>query len=90
MVFGHGEVQSSTLREILAVRKVLESFAPKLAGLCVKWFTDNQNVARIIDIGSPKLPLQEEAKRIFHICILHGIQSSPNGCLGPVMSKLII
>ena len=29
------------------------------------WFTDNQNVARIIDFGSPKLPLQEEARRIF-------------------------
>ena len=38
--------QSSMLREILAVRKVLESFAPKLAGLYVKWFTDNQNVAQ--------------------------------------------
>ena len=69
--------QSSTLREILAVRKVLESFAPKLAGLCVKWFTDNQNVARIIDIGSPKLHLQEEARRIFHICVSHGISIEP-------------
>ncbi|CAH3141245.1 unnamed protein product, partial [Porites lobata] len=28
--------ESSTIREILAVRKVLQSFAPKLAGLCVK------------------------------------------------------
>lgn len=45
--------QSSTLSEILAVRKVLQSFASKLAGLCVKWYTDNQNVARIIDVGSP-------------------------------------
>ena len=32
--------ESSTMREILAVRKVLQSFAPKLAGLCVKWHTD--------------------------------------------------
>ena len=69
--------QSSTLREILAVRKVLESFAPKLAGLCVKWFTDDQNVARIIGIGSPKLLLQEEARRIFHICVSHGISIEP-------------
>ena len=38
--------ESSTMREILAVRKVLQSFAPKLAGLCVKWHTDKQNVAR--------------------------------------------
>ena len=28
--------ESSTMREILAVRKVLQSFSPKLAGLCVK------------------------------------------------------
>ena len=28
--------ESSTMREILVARKVLQSFAPKLAGLCVK------------------------------------------------------
>ena len=32
----------STTGEILAVRKVLQSFAPKLKGLCVKWQTGNQ------------------------------------------------
>ena len=48
-----------------------------MAGLCVKWFTDNRNVARIIDIGSPKSPLQEEARRIFNICVLHGISIEP-------------
>lgn len=47
--------QSMTLREILAARKVWQSFAHELAGLCVKWFTDNQNVAHVIDISSPKL-----------------------------------
>ena len=34
--------ESSTTGEILAVRKVLQSFAPKLEGLCVKWQTGNQ------------------------------------------------
>lgn len=29
------------------VRKVLQSFALKFAGLCGKWHTDNQNVAHI-------------------------------------------
>ena len=29
-------IKSSTMREILAVRKVLQTFTPKLAGLCVK------------------------------------------------------
>ena len=36
----------------MAVRKVLQSFAPKLAGLCVKWHTDNQNV---VGIGWPEV-----------------------------------
>ena len=69
--------ESSTMREILAVRKVLQSFAPKLAGLCVKRHTDNQNVARIIDVGSRKSGLQSKAKRIFEICVLHGISIEP-------------
>ena len=43
--------------EILAVKNVSQSFAPKIAVLCVKWHTDNQNVARIIESG-----LQSEAK----------------------------
>ena len=64
--------ESFTMREILAVRKVLQSFAPTLAGLCVKWYTDNQNVARIIDFGSRKSGLQSDAKRIFEICVHHG------------------
>ena len=65
--------ESFTMREILAVRKVLQSFAPTLAGLCVKWYTDNQNVARIIDFGSRESGLQSDAKRIFEICVHHGI-----------------
>ena len=53
--------ESSTMREILAVSKILLSFAPKLAaGLCVKWHTDNQNVARIIGVGSRMSGLQSE------------------------------
>ena len=43
--------ESFTMREILAVRKVLQSFAPKLAGLCVKWHTDNQNVVFLVSVA---------------------------------------
>lgn len=72
-----------TLRETLAVRKFWQSFAPELAGLCVKWFTDHQNVAHIIDIGSPKLlSARSQSLTVF--------QPSSIGCLGPVVSKLII
>ena len=44
--------QSSTIPEILAIRNVLQSFAPKLAGLCFKWHTENQNV---VGIGWPEV-----------------------------------
>ena len=59
---------SSTLREILAVKYVLLSLVPKLAGSSIKWFTDNQNVPRILSCGSGKSHLQREALAIFHIC----------------------
>ena len=73
--------ESSTMREILAIRNVLQSFAPKLAGLCVKWHTDNQNVARIINVGSRDSGLQEESKCIFEICVHHGISFEPEWVL---------
>ena len=44
----------STWRELKAVSLVLASFATKLAGHRVKWFTDNQNVVRIVEAGSGK------------------------------------
>ena len=44
--------QSSTWRELRAVRLVLESFGPKLQNERVRWFTDNQNVVRIVLGGS--------------------------------------
>ena len=53
----------------------LLSFAPKLAGLCVKWHTDNQNVR--VGVGSRISGLQSEAKRIFEVCVHHGISIEP-------------
>ena len=47
---------SSTWRELKAVFAVLQSFAKKLQGHTVKWFTDNQNVVRIVQVGSKKNP----------------------------------
>ena len=48
--YAHGQwsadelVLSSTWRELKAVYNVLRSFAPKLKGHAVKWFSDNQAV----------------------------------------------
>ena len=64
---------SSTLRELLAVKYVLLSLVDILSGLTVKWFTDNQNVPRIIECGSSKSHLQCEALSIFQVCCAYGI-----------------
>lgn len=61
--------QSSTWREIRAVTGTLESIAHKLSNQRVRWFTDNQNVARIIQVGSRKELLQLEALNIFELAV---------------------
>ena len=43
----------------------------------VEWHTDNQYVARIIDVGSGKSGLQSKAKRILEICVHLGIFIEP-------------
>ena len=59
---------SSTLKELMAVKYVLISLIDKLSGCSVKWFTDNRNVALILNIGSKKSHLQHEILQIFNIC----------------------
>ena len=65
--FAHGQwsadelVLSSTWRELKAVHNVLQSFASKLIGHAVKWFSDNQAVVRIVQVGSGRPHLQEGA-----------------------------
>jgi len=61
--------RSSTWRELRAVKCVLESFQSKLQDERVRWFTDNQNVVRIVQHGSCKPALQAEALAIFYICM---------------------
>ena len=69
--------QSSTWRELKAVRLVLESLVSKLANERVRWFTDNQNVCRIIMCGSRRPNLQEEAIAIFSISVANHIRIEP-------------
>ena len=70
-------VQSSTWRELKAVRMVLESFQSKLKNERVRWFTDNQNVVRIVQYGSKKPSLQAEALGIFSTCASNNIRIEP-------------
>ena len=58
-------LESSTWCELRAVRLILESLVPKLQNERVRWFTDNQNVARILAVGSKNPSLQTEVLAIF-------------------------
>ena len=78
--FAHGQwsaeelILSSTWRELKAVHNVLQSFASKLKGHAVKWFSDNQAVVRMVQVGSGKPHLQEGALSIFELCFQHNIK----------------
>ena len=69
--------KSSTWRELRAVTLVLESVNKHLANQRVRWFTDNQNVVRILQVGSKKPNLQEEALKVFALAIRHQIRIDP-------------
>ena len=69
--------QSSTWRELKAVRLVLESFQSKLENERVRWFSDNQNVVRIVLHGSRVPALQVEALAIFAVCVANHIRIEP-------------
>ena len=43
----------------------------------IRWFTDNQNVVRIIQVGSGKENLQAEALRIFELTVRYSIRLEP-------------
>ena len=49
---------SSTWKELTAVKQVLLSLIHILSGKRIKWFTDNQNVVSIVSKGSTKTVLQ--------------------------------
>ena len=55
----------------------MESIATKLGGTRVRWFMDNQNVVRKLQVGSGKAHLQVEALRVFELCVQHQIHFEP-------------
>ena len=84
-------VQSSTWRELSVIEFSLQSFASVLEGSEVKWFTDSQVAAKIVQVGSIKLGLHKMARRICDICIRSGIHLEvQSGSLALRISKLII
>ena len=69
--------RSSTWRELRAVAEMLDTIIHKMAGHRIRWFTDNQNVVRIIQIGSRKEELQMEAMRIFKLAMQYSVSIEP-------------
>ena len=69
--------QSSTWRELTAVLRVLSAVAVKLMNFLVRWFTDNQNVARILLVGSKMALLQATALKIFSLSVQYQIRFEP-------------
>ena len=54
-----------------------KSFQTKLRNERVRWFTDNQNVVKIVQHGSSKPALQAEALGIFSLCVNNYIRIEP-------------
>ena len=67
-------LKSSTWRELATVKYSLEAFNSNLAGHRVCWDTDNQNVVRIVQVGSMIEELQELALDIFLFASSHNIR----------------
>ena len=72
---------SSTWQELQAVLKVLQSLTSKLQNQRIRWFTDNQNVVRILSVGSKKPLLQQEAIAIFNNSIRNQVRIEPEWIL---------
>ena len=65
--------RSSTWRELSAIEFSLLSCLPILSSSHIKWYTDNQATAKIVEVGSMKLELHTIALKIFKRCYEHSI-----------------
>ena len=64
---------SSTHRELITILYSLGAFGANLFDSRIKWYTDNQATAKIVEVGSMKLTLQTLAYKIFSYCLAHNI-----------------
>ena len=71
------KVKSSTWLELMAVLLVLECLSTKLKNQRIRWFTNNQNVVRILQVGSKSYHVQEIAVRAPSLMIRHQIRIEP-------------
>ena len=73
----HEYSNSSTWQELKGAANVLYSFGEKLRNRVVKHRSDNQNVTKILTVGSSKQVLHRLATDIFVFCIKNNIQFVP-------------
>ena len=66
--------QSSTYRELAAVKYLIQSFSDLLQHQIILWHSDNVNTTKIIQVGSSKNHLQSLALDIFKLCLKYDIQ----------------
>ena len=70
-------LESSTYRELIAVKYILQSFGNLVADEKILWYTDNMNTARIIKVGRKKPKLTTIALDIFAFFISKNIEIHP-------------
>ena len=63
--------KSSTWRELATIKLSLEAFDPNIAGHRLRWYTDKQNVVRVIRVGSMIKELHELALDVFFFLSKH-------------------
>ena len=73
----HESHLSSTYRELLAVKLVLQSYGAILTNQAIQINIDNFNATRILTIGSSKPHLQRLAIEIFNYCLSYNIKLIP-------------
>ena len=64
--------RSSTDRELITILYSLHAFGSLLHNSSIKWFTDNQATAKIVEVGSMKVELQKNCPctRFFRIALI--------------------
>ncbi|KAJ8317957.1 hypothetical protein KUTeg_003048, partial [Tegillarca granosa] len=69
--------ESSTWRELEAVKRILFSCENCPEGQYIQWYTDNKSVVSIIEKGSMKPQLQEKAIDIHNVCEAKNVSINP-------------
>ena len=76
-VCAHAHAHVCLWRELRAVKMVLGFLGHMLQNERLRWFSDNQNMLRIIETGSRNLGLQREAIEIYSIAMKGQVRIEP-------------